>query len=146
VSNLVHGELSNLKKFMENPAKAQEQNINARQSVIDIFKAHTQVIDLGKAHLEFKTKFIAHIDEKLIEITDLYNQKVTNQPQENLSSADILDIQKVKKIQNYIEYLNAAGEIIELIKGELDKVGVIEDRQNISKETISKYLKIERHS
>ncbi len=52
----------------------------------------------------------------------------------------------MKKIKNFIDYLNAAGEIIELIKIELEKVSQIEDRENIGKEIIQRYLKIERHS
>jgi hypothetical protein len=96
ISNLVQGELANLKKFMENPLKAHEQNINARQSVTDIFKAHYLVIDLAKEdpakdrlakdQADFKTKFFRNIEEKLADVTVVYNQKVTNQPQENLSS------------------------------------------------------------
>jgi hypothetical protein len=61
----VQTELNNLKKFMENPVKAQEQNINARQSVTDIFKAHYLIIDLSKDQSELKGKFIKNIEERL---------------------------------------------------------------------------------
>lgn len=54
-------ELNNLKRFMENPVKAQEQGINARQSVTDIFKGHCLIIDLGKDQAELKGKFIKNI-------------------------------------------------------------------------------------
>lgn len=111
---------------MENPMKAQQQGINAAQAVIDSFKVLYLVIDLYNDQIDFKTRFIKYLEEKLIEYIDIYNGKVTNQPQENLSSTDILDIQKVKKIQTYIEYLNMAGEIIQLLKVELDKAGIIE--------------------
>lgn len=46
----VQSELSNLKKFIENPQKAQEYNINPHQCISDIFKVHSMVIDLGDMH------------------------------------------------------------------------------------------------
>ncbi len=65
ISNLVQTELNNLKRFMENPVKALEQNINGRQSVIDIFKAHYLMIELGNDQSELKGKFIKHLEERI---------------------------------------------------------------------------------
>jgi hypothetical protein len=57
-----------------------------------------------------------------------------------------LDSEKEKKIKAFIEYLNAAGEIIELLKSELDRVNQIEGRENLGKEIVQRYMRIEKHS
>jgi hypothetical protein len=59
------GELGNIKRFIENPIKSIELNVNINQSISDIFRAHHLVIDLDNKHLGFKNNFIKLYEEKL---------------------------------------------------------------------------------
>ncbi len=56
-----------------------------------------------------KEKMISSIEEKLIEVNEIYNRQLATQPQESLSSVDILSDDTLKKLRTFIDYFINTG-------------------------------------
>jgi hypothetical protein len=116
-----------IEALLSNTAKGNEENkaINHQELIINIFKIYNFILKLrddGIAdHTEFRTKFAASYEEKLDRVVNCYNDILHSKPEEKLDTKDIMEPAKMKKLQTYIEELTLAGEVIDLIKAEIEK-------------------------